>query len=164
MASLCEGGSVKLNLGSGCRNIVGYTNVDLDPRADVHADIRKLPFDDESADEIMAIHVIEHFYRWEVEDVLKEWARVLKPGGKLVLECPDLAKIVRNLVNGGTDQITVWGLYGDPRYRSVIMTHKWAYTFQTLKAAVEESGFRDAEPAPPQWHFAVRDMRLEARK
>jgi predicted SAM-dependent methyltransferase len=155
---------VRLNLGSGCRNIVGYTNVDLDPRADVHADIRRLPFEDESADEIMAIHVIEHFYRWEVAAVLEEWARVLKPGGKLVLECPDLAKIVRNLLKGLPDQMTLWGLYGDPRYQSVIMTHKWAYGFDELKSLVEESGFRDAEPAPPQWHFAVRDMRLEARK
>ena len=155
---------MRLNLGSGCRNVVGYTNVDLDPRADVNSDIRTLPFDDDSADEVMAIHVIEHFYRWEVLDVLKEWRRVLKPGGLLVLECPDLGKLVNNLVRGDTEQMTLWGLYGDPSYQSVIMTHNWAYTFNMLRSVVEEAGFTGAVQKPPRWHYPQRDMRLEASK
>ena len=155
---------MKLNLGSGCRNLPDYTNIDIDPRADVQADLRQLPFENESADEIVAIHVIEHFYRWEVVDVLKEWSRVLKPGGRLVLECPDLAKILRNILSGGPERMTLMGLYGDPKYRSPIMTHKWAYTHQMLRHVVEEAGFKNVTDAWPQYHHSVRDMRLEATK
>ena len=37
------------------------------------------------------MHVVEHFWRWEVRDVLREWVRVLKPGAPMILECPNLA-------------------------------------------------------------------------
>ena len=92
--------SVKLNLGCGRRILEGYTNVDLPGnhsgiKPDVEADLRKLPFPDEHADEIMAVHVIEHFYVWEVMSVLDEWKRVLKTGGKIILELPNLMSILK---------------------------------------------------------------------
>lgn len=46
-----------------------------------------LPFADESFDVVCAWHVIEHVE--SVEKTLKEWARVLRPGGLLVIETPD---------------------------------------------------------------------------
>jgi hypothetical protein len=48
----------------------------------------------------MAIHLFEHFYRWECERVLAEWRRLLKPRGRLVLELPDLHKCCLNIVKG----------------------------------------------------------------
>jgi predicted SAM-dependent methyltransferase len=153
---------MKLNLGSGHRNLVGYTNVDIDPRADVVHDIRRLPFEDESADEVLSVHAIEHFFRWEVVDILKEWRRVLKPGGKLVLECPDLTKIIRNFLAGEPPRMTIMGLYCDPAVESEVMVHKWAYNYPELRSVVEEAGFKDVREEAPQWHFAKRDMRIEA--
>jgi SAM-dependent methyltransferase len=51
-------------------------------RPDVICDLHDLaPFAADSADEILSVHVVEHFWRWEVRDVLREWVRVLKPGG-----------------------------------------------------------------------------------
>src|SRR6202012_3650744 len=87
---------MKLNLGCGDKILEGFVNVDVvESRAgkspDVICDLHQLtPFEDGSADEIMAIHVVEHFWRWEVVDIRKEWVRVLKPGGKMILECPNL--------------------------------------------------------------------------
>jgi predicted SAM-dependent methyltransferase len=86
---------IKLNLGCGDKILPGYINVDVaseraGKKPDVISDIRKLTFNDNYADEILSVHVIEHFWRWEVSDILKEWIRVLKPGGKLILECPNL--------------------------------------------------------------------------
>lgn len=46
----------------------------------------KLPFEDESIDRVIATHVLEHIL--EPESVLKEWVRVIKPGGVLSLILP----------------------------------------------------------------------------
>lgn len=52
---------------------------------DVVCDIRKLGnFPDNFADEILDVHVVKHSWRWEVVEILKEWVRVLKPGGKII--------------------------------------------------------------------------------
>ena len=80
-------GAIKLNLGCGAKILPKpYINVDLpnnwaDSKPDVEADLTKpLPFPDDYADEVMAIHVIEHFDRWEAPVILRDWVRVLKPG------------------------------------------------------------------------------------
>ena len=80
---------IRLNLGCGDKILQEYINVDVaseraGKKPNVVSDIRKLTFDDNYADEILSVHVIAHFWRWEVYDILKEWIRVLKPGGKLV--------------------------------------------------------------------------------
>jgi len=87
---------IKLNLGCGDKILVDYINVDVaqersGKQPDVICDVRNLnKFSNDYADEILAVHVIEHFWRWEVVSILKEWVRVLKPNGKLILECPNL--------------------------------------------------------------------------
>ena len=51
-------------------------------------------FGDEIFSEIYASHVLEHFdYVSELDTVLKEWARVLQPGGKLYISVPDMDKL-----------------------------------------------------------------------
>jgi SAM-dependent methyltransferase len=90
--------TLKLNLGCGDKILPGYVNVDVvearaGMRPDVICDLHDLaPFADNSADEILSVHVVEHFWRWEVRDILREWMRVLKPGGRMIVECPNLAE------------------------------------------------------------------------
>lgn len=50
-----------------------------------HAD--KLPFDDASLDFVYSSHLLEDYLDWT--PVLKEWVRVLKPGGYLIILVPD---------------------------------------------------------------------------
>lgn len=50
-----------------------------------HAD--KLPFDHNSLDFVYSSHLIEDFQDWW--PLLREWVRVLKPGGNLVILVPD---------------------------------------------------------------------------
>jgi len=157
---------VRLNLGCGHRLLEGWTNVDaVDVGQDYVCDLRQLPFEDESVDEAMAIHVVEHFYVWDVPGLLTEWHRVLKPGGRLVLECPDLKRIVRNINEGSTDPFeTLLGLYGDIRHQNAWHQHKWCWTAESLVKVLTEQ-FSQAFEAPAEYHLKDRrDLRVVAVK
>ena len=166
---------MRLNIGCGGRRIPGYTGIDAvqRPAADIVAPAHAIPLPDSSCDEIMAIHLVEHVHPWEVPALLGEWFRLLKPGGTLVLELPDLIKCCRNIINGTMvggkhpDQLGMWGAYGDPRDKDPWMAHKWGWTFKTLAPVLAEVGFIKAKELPTQWHPAGRenrDFRVEARK
>ena len=171
--------SKKLNLGCGDKLIDGYINVDLvTERAgvtpDVNCDIRKLTvFDTDYADEILAVHVIEHFWRWEVEDILAEWVRVLKPNGKLILECPNLISACEEFLKdpeAGSSpnqkgQKTMWVFYGDPRWRDPLMVHRWGYTPKSLATIMNAAGLSQLKQEPAQFKLREpRDMRITGVK
>jgi glycosyltransferase involved in cell wall biosynthesis len=84
--------NLKLNLGCGRDVREGFLNIDLysENESVVSMDIRKLELPDSCADFILASDVLEHFSHRETDSVLKEWARVLKPGGKIEIRCPNL--------------------------------------------------------------------------
>lgn len=128
---------------------------------DVVADVRKLPFPDNYADEARAIHIIEHFYAWEALDVVREWVRVIKPGGQLAIECPCLDKVLKLAEVPQIDpRYTYWALYGDPRHQRPEMCHRWCYSVTALTKLMIQAGLVELRPEPPQFHFPVRDMRV----
>lgn len=49
-------------------------------------DASRLSFPDDSFDRVIAAHVLEHLYK--PHEILREWVRVLKPGGILTLVLP----------------------------------------------------------------------------
>lgn len=65
-----------------------YTQVGSKPQQ-LYGDCRVLPFLSGSLDFIYSSHLIEDFYWDEIRLILKEWIRVLKPSGRLVLYQPD---------------------------------------------------------------------------
>jgi len=79
----------KLEIGGGAnsRSKEGYLQMDSKdlPGIDVVGDVRKIPFKDNELDEVYGHWILEHFYYREISDILKEWYRVLKPGGLLHL-------------------------------------------------------------------------------
>lgn len=166
---------MKLNLGCGPKLLDGFVNVDLAGNwsgvaPDVVADItQRLPFDDESADEVHAYHVIEHIERFEAEAVLADWARVLKPGGLMILECPCLDKIIGQFRKAIEEQkpidprMTIWGLYGDPNYKEPRMMHRWCYSINELSGLLSDMGMK-VKAAIPKTHIPFRDMRIEGIK
>lgn len=64
----------------------------------IHADVRDLPFRDKSLDGIWNLGVMEHFEEDEQLLVLREFHRVLKPGGRLLLWWPPVWAIDRMLL------------------------------------------------------------------
>jgi len=51
-------------------------------------------FSENTFDEIYASHVLEHFDYIDLPNILKEWYRVLKPGGELSISVPNITVIV----------------------------------------------------------------------
>lgn len=54
-----------------------------------HGDIFDLPFRDNTCDYVHASHLIEDFPQSKWPDMFREWMRVLKPGGHLVILVPE---------------------------------------------------------------------------
>lgn len=84
---------MKLHLGCGPRHIPGFIHVDAQPadHVDIVGPVERLPMENGTVSLIYASHVLEHFGRHEYKAVLKEWFRVLEPGGVLRLSVPDFA-------------------------------------------------------------------------
>jgi SAM-dependent methyltransferase len=61
---------------------------------DVVADIRRLPWTDESVDAVYAGHVLEHIPYEDGTSAVAEMRRVLKPGGRLCIVGPDMDRCV----------------------------------------------------------------------
>ena len=157
---------MRLNLGCGKKKMEGFVNIDLHPDADVVHDIRDLSmYEDETAELIVALHVIEHFYCWEVQDILKEWLRVLKPGCCLLLAAPHLEKCLANILHPNKiPRMGMYGLFGDPGHADPLMMHKWAYTPKTLAFSLSEAGFENISEVQDFNSTHPRDFRLVGLK
>ena len=92
---------MKLNIACGKMLLNDYTNYDLLPftdkngkTTDILGDIRNLinHFTPDSVDEILAYHCLEHLIISDVIHVLNQCYTILKEGGKLLIECPDMIK------------------------------------------------------------------------
>jgi predicted SAM-dependent methyltransferase len=143
----------------------GFVNCDRHGEQDVQCDATPLPFASDYADELWAIHLLEHLHRREASPTLTEWFRVLKPHGTLVLELPCMDKIAQLIVNGETNQrLTVMGIFGDPRDEKPDMMHQWCWTKNELMETLSSIGFQQIRFLDPIFHKVERDMRVEAVK
>lgn len=96
---------LKLNIGSGRKRIEGFTNVDAlewDGNTDIRADLSEFPwdFETESVDEILMVEFLEHLSFRYTEKILDECHRILKRGGKLHIQVPDVREMMFDYWNG----------------------------------------------------------------
>lgn len=103
-------------------------------------------------DEIEWIHGVGSFYPWDAAALLEELRNCLAPDGRLSLEQPDWRKAVSRVE---------W-LFGDPSLKEPLIMNRWAYTPESLAAAVHAAGFSRVEILPAQHHVPARDFRVEA--
>ena len=123
---------IVLNLGSGGapapEGVVppGFLeiHVDLVSPADVRADVRALPFADESVEAVFCSHLLEHLPEWDVVPALAEWRRVIKPGGALMLKLPDMQAVSEAIVRDGVDVVLYETNKGTP-IRAQDILHGW---------------------------------------
>ena len=137
---------MKLNLGCGLDKKQGYINIDI--RKEVNPDLIwnleniPYPFESNSIEEIIAKDVLEHFPFRKVENILKEWFRILKPQGKLYIQTPDLIAICYKVIlnnNYTWKDISYW-VYGGQDYNENF--HKSGFTIPTIKKLLESIGFK----------------------
>lgn len=72
-------------------------NIQKGPNVDHVGNAKDLSrFEDQAFDELYASHILEHFdYNGPLQEVLKEWYRVLKLEGKLYISVPDMDVLCR---------------------------------------------------------------------
>lgn len=118
--------------------------MDIEPfeHIDFIATIDNLDFiEDETVTEIYSSHSFEYFDRSQANAVLKEWHRVLLPGGAIYLTVPDFAALV-NIYSTTGDLSTIIGpLFGRWNNSGNILYHKTTWDFATLHSAFERAGF-----------------------
>ncbi len=133
---------MRLNIGCGKKYDPDYCNIDLyeDLVADRLMSAFNLEFDDNTCDEIKAIHVIEHLSFFETIYALSEFFRVLEPNGKLILETPDLEKTCQQYLKANGEQkkeILGW-FFGIPHKG---LQHKLCFPPFLLIELLENTGF-----------------------
>ena len=165
--------NIKLNLGSGGISYPGFLSVDLhDKRAQCKMDITKLDFDDNSVSEILASHVFEHLNPYHSIDILKEWNRVLKPGGKLIMEMPDIEKCCKRFVTA--DMGTRYGIMnviygsvnttGEGGPDNITSPHLFGWWPDALRDHLINSGYVDITFMDEQIPHPMDNFRVEAYK
>jgi len=137
--------AIKLNLGSRNRDIPGFKGMDCDPHpgVDYVGDISDLSrFESESVAEIYASHCLEHFPHTKTVSVLKEWARVLVPGGILYVAVPDFKRTVELYARTGMNDWVVNYLWGDQGYQTAY--HYTGFDEGRLRNVLLAAGFSEA--------------------
>jgi len=136
---------MKIYFGCGLDKKEGYINVDI--RREINPDLvwdmekTPYPFDTESVEEILLKDSLEHVSWRKVEDVIRECHRILRKGGVLKIQAPDLEAIAKKVILSGSydwDKISYW-VYGGQDYPE--NTHKSGFTIPTLKRLLERHGF-----------------------
>ncbi len=133
---------MKLHLGCGKRYFPGFVHIDaVDyPHVDHVATIDNLSFiPDCSVDLIYNCHVLEHFKRRDVDRVLREWFRVLKPSGVLRVSVPDFAKLCEVYQRHGKLDLVIGAIFGRQDYLYNI--HYNVFDFDSLSEVLHRSGF-----------------------
>ena len=144
---------VKLNFGCGTRALPGWVNIDgwSFPGIDFVTDIRQpLPFHDASCRLIYTEHVFEHIDADFRLPVLREFIRVLQPGGTLRIVVPDCEKFVEAYTRRDVTWFLTgmgWPAGGAEGLNTVFTmhTHRVIDDWESLSAALREVGFSDIE-------------------
>lgn len=80
----------QLEIGSGPVRKNGWVTLDMCRGADVFWDLRRpLPFADASFDLVYCSHVLEHFAHPDLQRLLQQVLRILRPGGRFLVAVPD---------------------------------------------------------------------------
>ena len=177
-------GPIRLHLGCGPNIFPGYINVEGDYIVNskggvpegvaIHNITETYPLPDESVDEILSVHVIEHIMPTDIPAMFAEWRRILKPDGFVAVEWPDLLQMCQYIVyhpdSLWTDdkkqmKMSVAGIFGNiGKYKDPAMLHKWGYSAESMCVLLEKNGFSKTEIQVNNYRKTKIDSRVVAWK
>ena len=137
-------GKVKLDVGCG-NQPRGEDHITVDrylgdgPAPDIQADMWEIPVPEGSVDELWCSHALEHVPMRQVPDVLKEFLRILTPGGKAIISVPNFDYVARYWLTGGDRTWAEQMVFGLQTHEGEF--HKAAWTASVLRADCEGAGF-----------------------
>lgn len=175
---------INLHLGCGGQALKGWINIDnfdyeandssrSGSRYDIKMDIKALDAAPGSVDKILLVHVLEHFVRWEAIDLLSQFYTLLKPGGLLIMEHPDLDGCIKMYLENTVTIDTPLGplnkgftqFYGNQWDRLDYETHRYVWTKREMGKELKALGFEiTVLDNNAQFHVPERDMRVVATK
>ena len=134
---------IRLDIGSGILPRDGFTGVDLYAEGPnvIKAPMEHLPFEDNTVEEIYSTHALEHVGKYEVVPALVEWHRVLRPGGQLSIDVPDMRWICTQWLQYQDNAMSMDIVYGDQTNPGQF--HKTGFTPAIGFAYLNAAGFRN---------------------
>ena len=157
---------IKLDVGSGGKAApyLGEGWLGVDPfveTADVKAPMWELPYPDNSVAAIFSSHALEHVAKAQVPVTLKEWYRVLQPGGVLILRIPDLEWCCKWFLEHPTTGWDMDVIFGNQQHGGEF--HKTGFTLRIAMQYLLDAGFLIMKYEELKTH-AQKTMSFEALK
>lgn len=132
--------TLRLNIGAGETVIPGFVAIDRK----LGTEAFPLKYPDNSVEEIRCSHMLEHLSYQDVDVALKEWYRVLKPGGRLRVSVPDVKKVAKLTAEDAYDQNWRFFLMGGQTDGDDF--HRSAFDETILGTYLEQCGFDRVQP------------------
>jgi SAM-dependent methyltransferase len=135
----------RINIGCGYDHRPGYLNVDMDPACKPDVLVTDNEFSTlprQSFDEILAKDVLEHIPRLDTLKALLEWADLLKPNGRLIVQTASFLDIARNMASVdkyGLQEVWTIAAYGNQVHAGDF--HHMTFTPLSLRVHLLAAGF-----------------------
>ncbi len=148
-----------------------FLNVDIVsfPQVDLVCDLRKtFPIDTGVIAEVISVATLEHFRKPHVHHILKEFHRILQPGGIVRVSTPDIHAIAEGVLRGDDVDELNQQLFGKFKSDDTddFDVHRWMYTAPQMIAVLQEIGFTNVEEIPldigmhdPKYTYLIRGVK-----
>lgn len=104
---------------------------------------KRFPYPDATFDHVFSCHMLEHLYREDAENCVREVYRVLKRGGIFRVIVPDLDMLVRRY-DETHPELLLQKIYENTQKRDK-NRHHWMYTPPSLARLLSSGGFTSVE-------------------
>lgn len=163
----------KIQIGGGKHMLKGFLNIDIAPPADLICDIREgIPLPNECCKFIFSEHFLEHLdYPTSAKKIIKEFFRILKHSGKLIIGVPDSKLVIKNYIKSNNafykKAVKCWFQkrkilphlntyidlvnynFRDQEDDKKYGPHLWVYDYEKLNLLLKNAGFSKVK----KWKF-----------